>query len=50
MHLHTKAEDLVSEIEEQISETEDENKKQALGEVLQQAQYISTRLKEIGSN
>jgi hypothetical protein len=50
MHLHSQAEELVGEIEEQLAQTTDEDKKQALGDVLEQAQYIATRLKEIGSN
>jgi ElaB/YqjD/DUF883 family membrane-anchored ribosome-binding protein len=49
MHLHSKAEELVNEIKEQIQDTQDELKKQALQDALAQAEYLATRLKEIGS-
>jgi hypothetical protein len=49
MHLFSQAEELVQEIEDQIKQETDENKKQALEDVLGQATYVATRLKEIGS-
>jgi hypothetical protein len=50
MHLHSKAEELVQEIQEQMNETKDEGLKQAYNDCLQQAEYLSTRLKELGSD
>lgn len=50
MHLHTKAEDLVRHIKEMIEKTSDDNRKQAYEDILPQAEYVSTRLKEIGSD
>jgi hypothetical protein len=49
MHLHSMAEDLVLHIQEMIQKSTDENQKQALQDVLPQAEYLATRLKEIGS-
>lgn len=50
MHLHSKAEELSQEIQEQMNETTDENLKQAYNDCLEQAKYLSTRLKELGSD
>jgi hypothetical protein len=50
MHLHTKAEELASEIQEEMNETTDEGLKQAYNDCYEQAKYLSTRLKELGSD
>jgi hypothetical protein len=49
MHLYSKAEELVREIQDQVDATTDLDKKQALEDVLGHANYLAQRLKEIGS-
>jgi hypothetical protein len=49
MHLHSKAEELVEEMEKVITESQNKMTKQSLENLLEHAEYLVTRLKEIGS-
>jgi hypothetical protein len=49
MHLHSLANDLVSEIESTVEQETNPEKKQALEDCKKQAEYLATRLGEIGS-
>lgn len=49
MHLRSLADDLVAQIKSTIEQETNDGKKQALEDCLKQAEYLATRLGEIGS-